>query len=103
MRAWTIGLVVIVVALAIPIIVFALDAPLFRRFRSKPGNEVAEHDEADQPDLGELQRRLERLEDDVDELIRAVRELREDTQYLESMIEQASGETPSAGSGRTDS
>ncbi|MFQ6047544.1 MAG: hypothetical protein ACE5PT_14495 [Gemmatimonadales bacterium] len=102
MRTWAMGLVVIFIALAIPIFVFALDAPLFRRFRSRAGGNVLESGSATPDAWAELAGRLERLEDDVDDLHRSVRELRDDTLYLQGMIQQLSEEAPSDRSGRTD-
>lgn len=87
MSLWVVGLVVALAAFLIPIVVFALDSPMFRRTRS-----VGSQEQESTPlqAMDELSHRVRALEDEVDELSRAVRELRDEAQYLESLLEQAS-------------
>jgi TolA-binding protein len=91
MSLWAIGLVVALVAFLIPIVVFALDSPLFRR--TVPADPV-DHEATELHVIDELSQRVRALEDEVDELSRAVRELRDDAQYLESLLERANREPP---------
>lgn len=78
---WALGLVVVLVALSIPILAITLYAPSRRRV---PAPAASPEDAA----AIELDRRLTALEDEVDELSRAYRELREETQFLQSLLEQ---------------
>jgi flagellar biosynthesis/type III secretory pathway M-ring protein FliF/YscJ len=100
MSLWAIGMVVAVIALLVPIVVFALDSPMFKRF-SAPN---AEADGPAQPaEEEDLATRVRALEDDVDELSRAVSELRDDAQYLQSLLDQASRREPTNRSAPPDS
>ena len=79
---WALGLLVVLVALSIPILAITVYAPSRRTVRTLPAP----------PDDGEgsdLDRRIAALEDEVDELNRAYRELREETQFLQSLLEQS--------------
>jgi hypothetical protein len=78
---WALGLVVMLVALSIPILAITRYAPS-RGAVPKP------HAPPDRAVSDDLDRRIAALEDEVDELSRAYRELREETQFLQSLLEQ---------------
>jgi len=76
---WAVAFAIIIVALLIPVLAVALDAPLLRR-RREP--EVMTLPERHDPTV-ELARRLLALEDEVDDLSRALGELRDEVQFMQ--------------------
>jgi hypothetical protein len=78
---WGVGLVVLVIALLIPIVTIALHAPAGRASGRRAEGVAA-------PVNDELLARVVALEDEVEALGRELRELREETQFLQSLLEQ---------------
>ena len=77
---WAVAFAIIIVALLIPVLAVALEAPLLRR-RREP--EVMTLPERHDPPTVELARRLLALEDEVDDLSRALGELRDEVQFMQ--------------------
>jgi hypothetical protein len=80
---WVAAFAVIIVALLIPVLAVALDAPMLRR-RREP--EVVTLPERHDPAV-ELARRLLTLEDEVDDLSRTVGELRDELQFMQRLLD----------------
>jgi len=80
---WAAAFAVIIVALLIPVLAVALDAPMLRR-RREP--EVVTLPERHDPAV-ELARRLLILEDEVDDLSRTVGELRDELQFMQRLLD----------------
>jgi hypothetical protein len=79
---WAIGLLILAVFLAIPILAIVLDSPLVHRLveaRRGGGMEAG--------DVAELKRRLAALEDEMDDLGQAVRGLKDENQFLQRLLE----------------
>ncbi len=77
---WGLGLLVLLIALFIPILAIVLHSPYGRNLASRPPVRAGSEYE-------ELARRLVRLEADVDELSHTMRELHEQTQFLQSLLQ----------------
>jgi hypothetical protein len=80
---WSVAFAVIVLALLIPILAFALDAPFFKRWR---GSQLPPSTE-EETRLELLARRLLNLEDEVDDLSHTVRELQDELQYVQRVFD----------------
>jgi len=80
---WAVAFGIIIVALLIPVLAVALDAPLLRR-RREP--EVVPLPQRHDPAV-ELAKRLLSLEDEVDDLSRAVGELRDELQFMQRQLD----------------
>ena len=83
----TIGFIVLIVALLVPILAIVLDAPVIRnmmeaRQKSHPGK------------LEQLGEKVALLEDQVDDLGRAVEALKEENQFLHKLLENPSRPSP---------
>ena len=83
----TIGFIVLLVALMVPILAIVLDAPVVRhmmeaRQKAHPGN------------LEQLNAKVALLEDQVDDLGRAVEALKEENQFLHQLLENPSRTPP---------
>lgn len=87
---WPLGLAVLMLALLIPILVFAFDVPRLRK-RAEEAERLAPEWERR---LEELVRRLTVLEDEVDDLSRGVDALRDDTQFLQRLLEDSPPREP---------
>lgn len=87
---WPFGLAVLILALMIPILVFAFDVPRLRR-RAEEAERLAPEWERR---LEELTKRLIVLEDEVDDLARGVDALREETQFMQRMLEDSEPREP---------
>jgi hypothetical protein len=79
----TIGLIVLIVALLVPILAIVLDAPVVRnmmesRQKTRPGQ------------IDQLSEKVSLLEDQVDDLARAVEALKEENQFLHQLLENPS-------------
>jgi len=75
-----IGFVVLLVALAIPILAIVMDSPIVRRVLE------ARHG-TDPGTAAELRQKVELLEDQVDDLTRAIDGLREEQAFLHRLLE----------------
>jgi hypothetical protein len=87
---WPFGLAVLILALLIPILVFAFDVPRLRR-RAEEAERLAPEWERR---LEELTKRLMVIEDEVDDLGRGVDTLRDETQFLQRLLEDSEPREP---------
>ncbi len=79
MGVWTIGLLVILVALTIPLLAIVLDSRAIRNFlESRQGRTGIDKD---------LHGKVEALEEEVQELQHALKTLREETQFIQRLLE----------------
>ncbi len=79
MGVWTIGLLVILVALTIPLLAIVLDSRTIRNFlESRQGRTGIDK---------ELHGKVEALEEEVQELQHALKTLREETQFIQRLLE----------------
>jgi hypothetical protein len=87
---WPFGLAVLILALLIPILVFAFDVPRLRR-RAEEAERLAPEWEQR---LEELTKRLMVLEDEVDDLSRGVATMHDETQFLQRLLEDSEPHEP---------
>ncbi|UCF40848.1 MAG: hypothetical protein JSW43_00455 [Gemmatimonadota bacterium] len=87
---WPFGFAVLILALLIPILVFAFDVPRLRK-RAEDVERLAPEWERR---LEELTKRLTVLEDEVDDLARGVDTLRDETQFLQRLLEDSEPREP---------
>lgn len=87
---WPFALAILVLALLIPILVFAYDVPRLRR-RAEEAGQLTPGWEGR---LDELAKRLALLEDEVDDLARGVDALRDETQFLQRLVEDSEPREP---------
>jgi hypothetical protein len=87
---WPLGLAVLLLALLIPILVFAFDVPRLRERAREAERLRPEQDDQ----LQDLAKRLLTLEDEVDELSRSLEGLRDETQFLQRLLEHPERREP---------
>ena len=87
---WPLALAILLVALLIPILVFAFDVPRLREKAAATDRLTPEW----QKRLEELASRLIALEDEVDDLTRGLDSLRDETQFLQRLIENPEHREP---------
>lgn len=87
---WPFGLAVLILALLIPILVFAFDVPRLRR-RAEDAERLAPEWEQR---LEELTKRLMVLEDEVDDLARGIDTVRDETEFLQHLLEDSEPREP---------
>ncbi len=79
MGVWTIGLLVILVALTIPLLAIVLDSSAIRTFlEARQGRRGIDKN---------LHGKVEALEEEVQELQHAFKTLREETQFIQRLLE----------------
>ncbi len=88
---WPFGLAVLILALLIPILVFAFDVPRLRKRAEQAEQRLAPESEQR---LEELTKRLVLLEDEVDDLARGLDSLRDETQFLQRLLEDSEPREP---------
>jgi DNA repair exonuclease SbcCD ATPase subunit len=87
---WPLGLAVLLLALLIPILVFAFDVPRLRERAREADRLSPERDRL----LEDLTKRLVTLEDEVDDLSRSLEGLRDETQFLQRLLEDPERREP---------
>ena len=83
----TIGFIVLIVALLVPILAIVLDAPVVR-------NMMESRQKAHPGKIEQLSEKVSLLEDQVDDLGRAVEALKEENQFLHQLLENPSRTPP---------
>lgn len=87
---------VLLVALAIPILSILVDGPIGRAFAKRLEREPTPATRRDE-EISELKRRLDQLEGDVDILHASVTQLREENEFLQRLLEAGPRRPPEPG------
>jgi hypothetical protein len=87
MVLWGILLLIVLVALAIPILAIVLETPVVRRLSERSGGGSG--------GVAQLAHRIESLETDVQDLTQSVEALREETEFVRRLLDDT-GDSPAS-------
>jgi hypothetical protein len=91
MVLWGILLLIVLVALAIPILAIVLESPVVRRLVRR----LSERSGGGSGGVAHLAHRIESLETDVQDLTQSVEALREETEFVRRLLDSA-GDSPAS-------
>ncbi len=87
---WPLALVLLILALLIPILVFAFDVPRLRE-RARDADRMLPERERQ---VDELIKRVLTLEDEVDDVSRSLESMRDEMQFLQRLLENPEHREP---------